>query len=258
VEGQPCGEASAEIGQPTKMACIIAAKHHQCNHHNENVRMRASGTGTGAVVIPAGLEEEAMLAAAAAVQVAKHVDLEGSYLEFSVRKLQSTSLKHQRMVMTRDLIAFGAPGGDAFDDVIPLSEIHRVHDCSDPGRSEGSWDVVPGMFVLTTAPSGVNSGRSYCLAAEFPLQSTGKNVEGRPALSLVPDPSAVVETQVALLRVMEALIREAQIRAKSKTLGAKFARSRLVVKHVFMSLPLQLTVALLLTTNFVANAGDCG
>ena len=160
------------------------------------------------------------------------------------------------MVMTRDVIAFGAPGGDGFYDVIPLSEIHRVHDCSDPGRSEGSWDVVPGMFVLTTAPTGVNSGRSYCIAAEFPLQSTGKNGEGRPALSLVLDPGAVVETQMALLKVMEALVREAQIRAKSQTLGAKFTRSRLVVKQIFMSLPLQMTVAVLLTSNFVANAAE--
>jgi hypothetical protein len=233
------------------MAAIIAAKHNHCNNHNESVRMRSSGEE-----IPAGLEEEAMLAAAAAVQVAKHVDLEGSYLEFSVRKLQSTSLEHQRMVVARDLIAFGAPGGDGFDDVIPLSEIHRVHDCSDPGRSEGSWDVVPGMFVLTTARSGVNSGRSYCIAAEFPLQNTGKNGEGRPASSFFPDPGSVVETQVALHKVIEALIREAKIRAKSKTWGAKFARSRLVVKQIFVSTPLQVAVALLLTANFVANAGD--
>jgi hypothetical protein len=262
-------------------AATISAEHQKQRHHPDlsrrarvgsesargrddygltNILERATGVdldGDGDVGVD-GNQKEGLEERHAAAHVAKHVDLEGWYLELSVRKLQSIMLEHQRMFVTKDVIAFGAPGEDRlkFHDVIPLSEVQHMHDCSEPGRSEGSWSEVPDMFILTTTPSGFNAGRSYCIAVEFPLQSTGKDGEGRPASKQVPGARAVVENQAALLKALEVLIRQAKIRTQSKTFGSMVTRSRLAVKCVFHSLPLQMSVALLLSANFFANATE--
>ena len=236
-------------------AIIAASRHHHDGH--EHLPKTASDS-------PFEQSEEAMREHATSADLAEHVDLGGWYLELRVRKLQSTSLEQQRMVLTKDVIAFGPLGSSAFDDVIPLSELQRVHDLSEPGRGEGSWGVVPvgkylqrclpGMCAFMTVPGGFNGGRSYCISVEFPLQIAGKDGEGRPASSSVPDVGAVFETQAVMLKALEAVACEAKVRVQSQSFTAKVARSRLSIRRIFQSLPLQVTVAILLVTNFFANA----
>ena len=236
-------------------ACAAMAAKHKHAHKAAEVPEAFSAHGDTSKTATADTLSSLQLSAKPAV------DIEGWHLELRVKKLQYTSFEEQRLVITKDVLALGPPdGGDVFDDIIPLDEIHRIVDLSSPaqrgfappGVASDAWELEHSICNVGTSPHGHNIGRSYLLALEFPAAITvsqGQD-EAPPHSRAVPvaGEATVLETQAAFLSCLQALVRECVVRKQPKTWAARFARSRLFVKRQFSSTPLQVSVALLLVS----------
>jgi len=187
------------------------------------------------------------------------VNLAGWHMELAVSKLVSTARQvdfvPQTMILTADTLGLKGSKGE-IDDVIPLDQIATCDVVADNCRQEGGWNMVHGVLVLGTCENGYNLSRKYCIAASFPLEVSGPESEGDGAAAPkhVPSTGSRFATALDLSGCLSTLVQEAKRRNQEQTLAAKFARSRLMVRGLFASLPFQVAVAGLLIANFVANA----
>ena len=154
------------------------------------------------------------------------VDLEGWHLEVLVKKLQYTSFEDQRLIITKDVLALGPPGGE-FDEIIPFHEIDCFQDLSapakrglaPPGVDTASWRGHHSLCSIATVPEGFNTGRVYIIAAEFPFAIAGQYQDQAPARSRpVPEAQGKAEfqTQTAFLACLRVLASEAKVRQQPK------------------------------------------
>ena len=154
------------------------------------------------------------------------VDLEGWHLDVLVKKLQYTSFEDQRLIITKDVLALGPPGGE-FDEIIPLHDVDCFQDLSAPARrglappgvDTANWQGCHSLCSMATVPEGYNKGRVYIFAAEFPMAIAGQFKDQAPARSRpVPEAEgkAEFETQAAVLACLRVLASEAKVRKQPK------------------------------------------
>jgi len=97
---------------------------------------------------------------------------------------------------------------------------------------------------------GVNLGRKYCFAADFPLEVQEANkdsgIKGMDRYFI----NGQIKSCRDFVKILNMLAHQATQRHQSKSLSAKFARSRLAVRALFQSLSFQLMVGVLLVLNF--------
>jgi hypothetical protein len=190
------------------------------------------------------------------------VELHSWYAEVVVRKLQSTSWKELRMVITPDVLALGPAVGGGYDDVIPLYEIISLRVLLQDGRAEGGWNPLRSICLIYTGTGvgldagGYNLGRKYCIAADFPMDiHEGKAGERMRRIGQhVTDGKLHIPTIGDFVKFLDVLVSQAKTRHNSQTLNARFIRSRLLVRSLFKCSPFQICVGILLVANFAMSA----
>ena len=188
------------------------------------------------------------------------VELHGYYAEAVVQKLQSTSWKELRMVITPDVLALGPAVGGGYDDVIPLYEICGLRELSEGGREEGGWNPLKSICLIYTGPGvgmdgeGYNLGRKYCIASDFPMDIHEGKAEERMRGIGQHVTDGKLHTCGDFVKFLQVLVSQAKARHKSHTLNARFIRSRLFVRRLFKSSLFQIGVGILLISNFAMSA----
>ena len=119
-------------------------------------------------------------------------------------------------------------------DMIRLTDVDVLEDVSSDARREGAWELQSGILMIHTNTQGHNAGRKYCLRV-----------------------GADTADFAALLAKLRSLVAQAKREALGQTWGAKFHRSRCLVKLMFVSNTWQILVSLLILANFMANALEC-
>ena len=109
-----------------------------------------------------------------------------------------------------------------------------------------------GMIGLMTIPDAYNLGRSYCIAATFPIDVGGSGLEALES-DLVPSPTGKLLCTGDLIQCIDCLVRGAKVSMQDNSLCSIFGRSRARAKIIFNSPPFQSSVAILLVANFCAN-----
>jgi hypothetical protein len=188
------------------------------------------------------------------------VELHGYYAFAVVQKLQSTSWKELRMIITPDVLGLGPAEGEGYDDVIPLYEIDGLRELSEGGREEGGWNPLKSICLIYTGPGvsmvgeGYNLGRKYCIAADFPMDIQEAKTEERMQGIGQHVTDGKLHTCGDFVKFLEVLVSQAKTRHKPQTLNARFIRSRLFVRSIFKSSPFQIGVGILLISNFAMSA----
>ena len=97
---------------------------------------------------------------------------------------------------------------------------------------------------------GVNLGRKYCFAADFPLEVQEANKDSGIKGMDRYFTNAQIKSCSDFVKILDMLAHHATQRHQSKSLSPKFARSRLAVRALFQCLSFQLMVGVLLVFNF--------